>query len=188
MRYYNFALPLLAISACNVCESGSKWRIAVAAPMCVLIVYAAGAGISPYVLGLVDNPELYGIAIKPARLAVVSGLSLLALIAWTQSQQLGFKFFLYAFWPVTIAISAYQVNAALRTHLMTATVYDKAGIFSRQILSPTDLSKTVVVGTEVGHLYRTLFFIDHAEASIDVIPLGATYELNSLPTEKNGLF
>jgi phosphoglycerol transferase len=67
---------------------------------------------------------------------------------------------------------------------LSQDVYDKAGIFTKQYLANEDLSKTVIVGSEAGGLFRSLYYLDNAKASLEIIQRGADYDLAKLPAGK----
>lgn len=69
-------------------------------------------------------------------------------------------------------------------HKIKQDVYDKAGIFVKQYLTNEDLSRVVIVGSEPGWLYRSLFYLDNPKASLEIIQRGSDYDLAKLPDGK----
>jgi len=188
MRYYDFAFPLLLIVVASQLSFKSisdklHWRFLTALPIGVAILYATYTKMVPFVPSLIDNPELRGFTFNSAIFYILSGISFISLVLWVHKFQLGAKIFIYIFMPLTVLFSTFFVNQELRQRI-TPDVFEKAGIFTRQYLPSTELSKVLVVGSDTAGLFRTLFYIDNPQASLETFPSGFTYDLQSLPTDK----
>lgn len=188
MRYYNFALPLLLVVAASQLSLDStvntlKSKAAAAAVIGLLIMYAIYMHFDSYKLGFFDSPELRGFTYNPTVFYCLSGISFLALALWVYTARLGAKIFVYFFMPLTVTFSSFYVNQELR-QLLGPNVYDKAGIFTKHYLSNEELSKLVIVGSEAGGLFRSLFYLDNPQASLETIPEGSVYDSSKLPAGK----
>ena len=188
MRYYNFALPLLLVIAASQLSSESnvgilKWRALAAFPIGAAILYAVYTHLSPYTPSLVDSPELRGFTAKSTVFYVLSGTSFFSLALWVYEVRMGAKSFIFFFVPLAVVFSTVYVNQELRNRLIP-DVYDKAGIFTKQYLPNEDLSKVVVVGSDLAELFRSLFYLDNPNASLDAISNGAAIDLSKLPSGK----
>jgi phosphoglycerol transferase len=188
MRYYNFMLPLLLIIATSQLSlepiNGTlKWRAIAAFPIGATILYAVYTHLMPYTPSLVDSPELRGFTSNSTVFHVLSGISFVALAVWGYDARAGAKFFIYLFMPLSVFFSTTYVNQELRQRLIP-DVYDKAGIFAKQHLSNEEISKLLIVGSDLSGLFRSLFYLDSTQASFEVIPEGTSYELSKIPVGK----
>jgi phosphoglycerol transferase len=195
MRYYNFALPLLLVITASQLSlepktSMLRWRAITAFPIGVAILYAIYTRLAPYTPNFVDNPELRGFTFDPIVFYVLSGISSFVLVLWVYSAQASAKTFIYFFMPLAVAFSTFYVNQELRLRLVP-DVFDKAGIFTKQYLSNEELSKLVIVGSEPGGLFRSLFYLadksripNNPQASFETIPKGINYDSAKIPAGK----
>jgi len=188
MRYYNFAFPLLFLIcasqlSADAIATSTRSRAIVGVPIGAAILYAAYTHLTPYTPSLVDSPEVRGITIEKAAFYFLSGASLFSLASWVHAERTGARIFLYIFLPLAVAISSVHVNKEL-TQRLVPDRFDKAGIFARQYLSSEDLARTVVVGSEPGGLFRSLYYLDNPSASLQTIPPGSAYDLSELPAGK----
>lgn len=188
LRYYNFAFPLLLIIAASqlsleLVTGKTRWRAIIAFPIGIAILYAVYTRMAPFWPNMIDSPELRGfIRIKYA-FYVLGGFSFISLALWVFSVRTGTKVFLFLFMPLAVAYSTHNVNMDLRARLIP-DVYDIAGIFTKQYLSDEDRSKLVVVGSDRLRIYRSLFYLDNPQSSLETIPEGSSYNLSNLPTGK----
>jgi phosphoglycerol transferase len=83
-----------------------------------------------------------------------------------------------------IVSSTFSTSLMLRSWRGATDTYDKAGLFTKQYLSKEEVSKVVVVGSEIGSLFRSLFYLDNPNSTLASIPEGSTYDLSNLPTGK----
>jgi phosphoglycerol transferase len=188
MRYYNFALPLLLVIAASqlsleLTTSMCRWRAVAAFPIGVAILYGIYTHLAPYTPAVVDSPELRGFTFNSSVFYVLSGISFVALALWVYAAQAGAKMFVYLLMPLAVAFSTFFVNKELRQRLVP-DVFDKAGIFTKQYLSNDDLSKVVIVGSDLSGLFRSLFYVDNPKSSLETIPKGSSYDLSKLPAGK----
>jgi phosphoglycerol transferase len=84
---------------------------------------------------------------------------------------------------LAVAFSSFYVNKELRQRLVP-DVFDKAGIFTKRYLSNEDLSKLVIVGSDLSGLFRSLFYVDNPKSSLETIPKGSSYDLSKLAAGK----
>ncbi len=188
MRYYNFALPLLlVIAASQLCLestiSARKWRAIASVPTGVAILCAIYTHLVPYTPSFIDNPELRGFTYNSTVFYVLSGISFVTLALWVYEARAGAKMFLYLFMPLAVAFSTFYVNRELRQRLVP-DVFDKAGIVTKQYLSNEDLSKLVIVGSDLAGLLRSLFYLDNPKSSFEMILKGSGYDFSKLPAGK----
>lgn len=188
MRYYNFALPLFLLivapqASDRATVSTLGRRAIVGLPIMMVILYSAYTQFSPYMPSIVDGPELRGFTFSSNVFYILAALSFSSVALWTYSTGSGAKVFLYLFMPVAVAFSTFFVNQQLRQRLLP-DVFDKAGIFTKQYLGHEEISKVVVVGSDLGGLFRSLFYLDNSHATLEAIPRGATYDPATLAEGK----
>jgi phosphoglycerol transferase len=188
MRYYNFAFPLLLIIAGAQLSMPSiaatrKWRILVALPIGLAIIYAVCTRLAPYTPFYIDSPELRGFTAQSTVFSILSILSFFALALWVYSTRAGASVFVYAFMPLAVLFSGVYVDRDIRFRLVP-DVFDKAGICTRMYLSKEDASKVVVVGSELAGLYKSLFHLDNPKATLQVISKGGECDGAKLPADK----
>lgn len=190
MRHCNFSFPLfLIISASQLYLKPSsdkrKWRIIIGLMISAPLLYAIYTHMHSYSPNFVDCPELYFFTSHgPVIFYTLGMLSFFSLILWIYSAKMGVKFFLYIFVPITICLSVFYFSKVLLKSHAVPVVCDKAGIFVRQYLAPEDFSKILVIGSDEGELSRVLFHLNNAQASMEIIPKGATYNLSKLTSGK----
>lgn len=188
MRYYNFALPLLYIVVAGVFSKAitinRNARYLAGTLVVILGIVAIWSNLAPYTPSFIDSPEIRGLHVDRIYFLVVGGFLISALALWLVSQRNGLRLYLYLALPLFVAVSTFHVGSEQRNRLVQ-DVYDKAGIFTRQYLADEDLSKTVIVGSEAGGLFRSLYYLDNAKASLEIIQRGADYDLTKLPTGKD---
>lgn len=188
MRYYNFALPLLYIVAAGVFSKaitiGGNARYFFGTVVAILGVFAVWTDLAPYTPSFIDSPEIRGLHVDHLYFLLVGGLLISALALWLVSQHYGLRLYLYIALPFFVAVSSFHVWSEQNNRLVQ-DVYDKAGIFTKQYLSNEDLSKTVIVGSDAAGLFRSLYYLDNAKASFEIIPRDVDYDLQKLPTGKD---
>lgn len=188
LRYYNFALPLFYIVAAGALSTTIKInkniRYLAGAIVTICGVYAVWTNLVPYTPSHVDSPEIRGLHVDHVYFLVIGGFLISSLALWLVSQRNGLRLYLYLALPLFVAVSTFHVGSEQRNRL-EQDVYDKAGIFTKQYLADEDLSKTVILGSEAGGLFRSLYYLDNANASLEIIQRGADYDLTKLPTGKD---
>jgi len=188
MRYYNFAFPLLAIVAASQFSNfqlRESWRrrVIVGLTVAAVIIYALITRMRPFLPSYVDSPELRGITHKVATFYFVGGLSLLLTFFWMIRPKLSAKLFVYLYIPVMVILSSYSVNKELRYRL-TANVFDRAGFFVQQYLPSNERARVLIVGSNLGGMFQSLFYLDNPGAALEEIPEGAAFDLTKLPADK----
>lgn len=191
MRYYNFALPLLPILAGGLLANkdypvSKSIRYLLGCVVGATALYALYTNMVPYIASHVDNPELRGLHYNTFLFRLTSGLSIAALMIWILLGRSGIKLYMYVAMPLAVVVSAFNITQEQRQRL-TADTYDKAGRFAADYLLKEELGKVVVAGTAPAGLFRTLFYLDHSNATIKVLSEGAPYNLNELPSGKEWL-
>lgn len=187
MRYYNFALPLFYLVAAGalstVTDVKRSVRYILSGIFAAMGVLAVWSNLTPYTPSHIDSPEIRGLHVDHLYFQVVGGLLISAVALWIVSQRNGLRLYLYFALPLFVVISTYHVGLELNNRL-SQDVYDKAGIFTKQYLANEELSKTFIVGSEAGGLFRSLYYLDNAKASLEIIQSGADYDLAKLPAGK----
>ena len=188
MRYYNFAFPLLLLVVAsqlslNAITASFKFRAIIGLPIGAAICYATYTQLAPYTPNFVDSPELRGFTFNSSVFYMLSGVSVFSIALWVYAARSGAQVFLYFYMPLAICFSTFYINQELRQRLIP-DVFDKAGIFTKQYLPNEDISKVVIIGSELAGLFRSLSYLDNPKASLDVISKGAAYDLSKLPADK----
>ena len=188
MRYYNFALPLLYVVAGGALNINAKslapTRWIVGGFFILMAGYAIHTNLAPYTLGYVDSPEIWGLHIDEFYFKSIGSLLLLVLVIFLINQRKGLQLYLYLALPLFLIISLYQVDREQSGRLIPDT-YDKAGMFTKHYLPNTDMSKLIVVGSKLGELYRTLYYLDSPVASFELINKDSIYDLRKRPDNKD---
>lgn len=188
MRYYNFALPLFYIVAAGASfetiEANRNVRYCVGVMVAILGVGAIWTNLAPYTPNYVDSPEIRGLHLDLSYFHVIGSLFIVAIGLWLFSRRKGIQFYLYVVLPFFVCVSAYHVWLELDGRLKQ-DVYDKAGIFVKQYLTSEDLSRTVVMGSEAVGLFKSLYYIDNAKASSEILERDADLDLSKLPPDKD---
>lgn len=185
MRYYDFCLPLLLIYiASRLSTAGAPNRpilkSIIGLPAASLALYATYYHLAPYTPSFVDSPDLGGFLLNPVAFTILGIGSTLGLLLWIYNDQIGIKFYLYIFIPTSIILSnIYIVDMAQNSQ--TPNNFDKAAIFTKQVLSKEELSRTLVVGSDESGLFRALFHMDNPSTSLKLISKQSTYNIASLP-------
>ncbi len=186
LRYYNFALPLLFIVAAGEWATARRSKLYVTLPVGVavggLALYSLWALRKQYAPNAIDSPELQAAFFNIGVLHMIAGLGIAALAVWVLNRRRGAGLFLFVVLPVTLLSLANFANAGLRRHLYP-DVYESAGQAVHSTLSRQERSKLAVVGADEVELYKSLFQIDSAEATMVIVPEGATLEMSALPAQ-----
>lgn len=189
MRYYDFMLPMLFIAAGSQLDRvhGAPlkyWRLATALIVLMTVVYAALTHMQPFTPSYIDGPELRGYIMSSKWFMVLAGMSAFAVFLWYKSASSGAIFFMFAYLPLSIAISTVYNNAEVRQR-MDIDAYDKAGLFAKSYLPPAELSKLVVIGESVASTLRALVYVDDMAASRDLsYTAGVPYTAAQTPADK----
>lgn len=188
MRYYNFALPLLYVVAAGAIAANvqtGRWaRYGLGAALIAVILYASATRLAPYVPNFVDSPEISGLQVDRLHFAIAACALMLTSASWMRAGGRGLRAYLYVALPLLVVISSYHISLRVMANRLTPDVYDTAGILVKRYLAPEDISKVVVVGADPGGLYRVLFHLDNAGASLDVVASDATYDLAKAPPDR----
>jgi len=190
MRYYNFALPLFYVVAAGALnfktDERKPLRYTLGALFAFLCIYAVWTNLSPFTPNIIDSPEIRGLHWNYLYFLIVSALFLTALMLLTFQWHRGIKFYLFIALPMFVIGATRSIDRE-QNQRFKQDLYDKAGIFTKNYLSHDDISKLVVVGSELGANFRTLYYLDNATASMQYIQDGADYDLSKLPADKEWL-
>jgi phosphoglycerol transferase len=171
MRYYNYLFPLFLIIAADRmirtdAAAFSTFRICIAIPVVLIILYAMVRNLDGFVPSFIDSPDLYGIFRYRGVFLLLGFLSVLAIVLWTWSSAAGARAFCFVAAPLCAGISWYVVYSHDLRWRIHSDVYDRAGLFARNYLSGGIRDSVVVVGSDAPGLYRAVFHIDSLNASI----------------------
>lgn len=185
MRYYDFAFALLWIVVASRLASpdtanARKWRILLGVLIALPMLYAIYTQMRPYEPNIIDSPELRGLTYNSATFYLTSATALIALCAWVWSARLGAHLFIYCAMPLGVVISNLWVTLEQRAHLIP-DVYDQAGTFARQYLSPEDRGQVVVVGSDMGGMLKATFYLDNADITHLQVAEDNHYDFQGLP-------
>jgi phosphoglycerol transferase len=185
MRYYNFMFPLFLIIAAIEASSEvevreNSWRRWMAAvPLGLLSVWGLGTLRKVYSPNVIDSPELRGFIFNAKAGSVVIVVGIISLMIWAARTRLGAMVYVCVFLPMALGMSSYYTTKELRQRLVP-DVYDDAGMFTRLYVGD-DASKLVIAGANVAGLFRVLFHVDNARASIVQLPPGGPLEWSKMP-------
>lgn len=190
MRYYSFTFPLLLMVAAELMAKTSthstRYRALVPAVIFGgLAILAAMKLLHFYTPGFVDGAEIRGLTTNHSIFmgAVVAGV--LTLAAWVWDIRVGVKLFLFVVAPSIAICSGYYVNVELRQRMVPDS-YAEAGIFAKQYIGRNS-ERTIVVGADHSSLYRTLFYLDSANATSLVVPADGQIANASIPADAKWL-
>ena len=189
MRYYDFMLPLLFIAAGSqinaVNPAQLKYgRLTVVVVLLATIGYAAVTHMHPFTMSFVDNPELRGYTLNSKWFVILAGLSAFSLLLWYKSVSSGAIFFMFVYLPMSVAVSTFNNNSEVRQR-MVPDAYDRAGLFAKSYLPPSELPKLLVVGENAASILKALFYVEDMNAGPDLsyVP-GVPYTAAQSPTDK----
>lgn len=185
IRYYNFALPLFYMIVAGFISSGERtlnqWLHYAVAPFIALAsALAFFSDLAPFTPTSTDSPEIFGLHHNPVIFHWVAGLLLLSSLIWMVRQSLGIRLYFYLALPLMVVFSYVQVIEAQR-HRLVEDAFDRAGISAKRHLSSEELSKTLVVGSDMGGLYRVLFYLDNIHVKFKPFAPGEAIDLTELP-------
>lgn len=168
MRYYSFAFPLLLMVAAYGLQSSGlfslRQRLSVGIPIAALALLALYTRMAPYKTSFADNPLLHGVNHDSWGFYGLGGLAALTLILWILREHWGRRYFLFGVVPALFLSASLVVSQELRQRIHS-NEYDRAGLVTKQLLSPADRDGLVAVGPEPGNLLRALFYLDSASAT-----------------------
>jgi phosphoglycerol transferase len=183
MRYYNFALPLLAIFAATQLSAtaggGRGPRLAAALPCAALLLYGLFGLLPEFTPSYVDSPELRGLTAQPLLLRAVALLGLAALAAWVWRARAGAQVFLFLCLPL-LAIGAGRAIDGDVAQSRNPDVWNLAGLYAHAHLTPAQRAGMTLVGADPAGLYKAKFHIDSNGPTLMPLPPGAVIDLNAL--------
>jgi phosphoglycerol transferase len=189
-RYYDFALPLLfMVAACIVSsplELGPRGRFIYAALTVLALALAVNSHMRGYRFGVLDGPFIWAVSVYPFAMTLLGLLMILLMVFWTKKPSLAFRGFLYVLLPAIALFSAVLISREFYSQ-QSASIYDRAGIYARSVLSGADLAALTVICAEPGGSFRALFYVDDARANFVTVPEGQAFSPSSLSNEKKWL-
>lgn len=209
LRYYDFTFPLLAMVAASPAlafRSALTLRAGVVLACAALLLYAMFAIIPDYSLSFVDGPEIFGLANPlpddalpwPHRLRTwlptlshdmrlfTVIMQAFALGVWLWRPQWARRVFVWLLLP-GFALSASLVSDNLLDNAREANVFDRAGRFVAQALTPQQRGQLALAGDSQAGLTRMQFHADSATASTIELAPDAPFALSQLPARKQFL-
>lgn len=191
MRYYNFSLPLLYIIAAGaIHQYDQKIKKHVhyifGFIITAIALYAFLNNIAPYTPNLIDSPEIRGLHANSFAFKFIGGILLSTLITAVFFKSTAIKIYIYFTLPVLIATSSYYITSDQNAH-KTPDIYTRAGIFTKNHLPDEDLSKIIVIGSDLGGLYKSLFHIDNPDATLEALAKNKKYDFSNIPEDKEWL-
>lgn len=186
MRYYDFMLPLLFIAAgAQLSRADSQGfnvgKALVAVGVLLALVYAAVTRMQPFILSYIDGPEMRGYALNTQWFTVLSVLSGLSVLLWLKSARLGSLAFVFAYLPLSVAVSTAYNNAEVRQR-MSIDAYDKAGLFAKDYIAPAERTRLVVIGDNIAATMRSLVYIGTGRDARDLSYVsGSVYSASQTP-------
>ncbi|EPL9726677.1 TPA: hypothetical protein QEM76_005129 [Pseudomonas putida] len=188
MRYYDFAFGLLLILVLAQThfpvEIPRKWRVLLALCVGLPALYAMYSYMLPYTPYYTDGPELRGFVEKKKIFYILGSLSLLCIGLWVFSTKAAQRAFLYLFMPLAVLLTSLNATQMQR-HALVPDAADRAGEFARQYLSEEERGRVLIVNTDLGAAYRSLFYMDNAHTSVREIAPEVPFNMQDLPPSKD---
>ncbi len=187
-RYYNFALPLLMVFAAAAWQAPQvdkrQWpRLLVGALLLVLIWHARAHLLHRFAPGIIDSPDLLAVSYKRSIFNVVTGLALLASLAWMVRPLLGLRLFVLLALPLATLGGSLNINKYVR-YTIWPDHYSKAGLFARHYLDRGETDQLVIVANDIGGLHRTRFFVENPNSAFMQVQPGQQPDWSQLPGDK----
>jgi phosphoglycerol transferase len=191
-RYYNFAFPLLYIlvAACaSSVQLASLLRVkkSIFLPALFLVITAAIAlglfsQMRPFEPTSIDSPELRGFISKYYIAILLSVVSLLLMVGSLKFFKASARLFLILLAPALLVLSSLVVNKNMWERTQP-DLYDRAGLVIKNYLSPSEISKLIVVSDNHIELTRTMFYLNNA--MVQPLRLNEKSEFTSKHLPKN---
>ena len=186
MRHYNFALPLLYITAVGSYRNSNvlqKTPRILSIIIAFSFIYAVYTRLKPYELGICDCPDISAIARNPKVFMIVSVVLIIPLVIWFFSNTKGILLYLYLSIPIyTLATAIYALKEQ-RTN-MTPNLYAQAGMFAKYFITEGDSDRLHIIGSDLAGLFHSLFLIDNKDTSFEVVPENKVYNVCDMPSGK----
>lgn len=191
LRYYDFTFPLLMIAGVAVAGHGARaslrTRALLAAPLALLIGFAAARLLPAFQTSAIDSPELFGLtAWGPSSLYVVAALSLALIALWVLQPRRAAPFYLLALLPLT-TLAGEAVYHRLLQNMQQPGEYDKAGRFARGYLDAAERDQLSIAGSDLGGLMRAQFHLDSARSATIELQPDAPFDLTQTPARQRWL-
>jgi phosphoglycerol transferase len=185
MRYYHFALPLLLILAgaqLMPSRPGPGWRhkLAVGAPLLLLMAAAYVTVPAAYTANHIDSPTLFGMSGDDTGFPLLAALGALSVLAWIARGRWGARLFMFGYLPALLVVGGNLVNTHAR-YAQRADAYVKAGLFAHQYLNDKEAAHLTVVGSDIISLYKTRYFLDNVGTEVLQLAPGQAVDRAKLP-------
>jgi phosphoglycerol transferase len=194
MRYYDFALPLLAMIAAGEMRSSPRagaWKAVLRGGAALLVAAIAAIGAwklrVAYSPALVDSPGLRGISGDPRLFALFAGLGLLCVAGWAFKPRAGAAAHVYLFLPASALVAGWLLYVEVRADYGRKNAYDLAGAYAHSYLPGPARSGLLVTGSDHSGVLRALFHVDDANARSLHVPEGAPVQLAKVPADRRWL-
>ena len=180
-RYYDFAFPLfLIITAAFIGNANLAFVPRFRSRVIVTVVVVSGIvgavlSMNAYTPFFFDDPELAWARVWP-RLVLFLGIFAVALLAcWLVSVRVGAQGFLFVFFPLVAALAGFS---GTRDSLLgyRGNAYDLGPLVTKHLINPECRGRGVVVGEELGALFRALFHLDSQTDQFLQVAAGARIE------------
>ena len=170
-RYYNFAFPLMYILVAACASSVQlttllrpKKSIFLSVLFLAIITVMAWGLFSqmrPYEPTSIDSPELRGFISKNYIALLLSAVALLLMVGSLKFFKASARLFIIVLAPALLLLSSLVVNKNMWERAKP-DLYDRAGLVIKNYLSPSEISKLIVVSDNYIELTRTMFYLDNA--------------------------
>lgn len=180
MRYYYFIFPLLIVLAAgemvNDRESSGSIIVTVVAVAALAASYVAySSKVQPFISNFFDSPDVRAYLVSRYLGVYLFAGSAVTILIYLIHRQVAAILYLVAYLPLATLGSAYVIQHDLRT-LTSLDSNDKAGLFAKQLLSPHEIDRLLVVGSDLGAVFRTMFYLDRPK--VEFRTLGSSEYLN----------
>jgi phosphoglycerol transferase len=188
LRYYDFLFPLLFIvvgaAARQIGDVGDKYKFKV---VCIggtslISAYAVVTGLSGYLPGIADSPELRAFTYNPYVYSILGSLGIICAIMALFRLRTGVALYIWFFLPLTMVLSGHFTNKEMRLRLVP-DAYDQAGQFVQRYLG-SDVAKLVIVAPELSSIFRAHFYMSSQQTEFINLPNHSRIDPDSLPANK----
>jgi phosphoglycerol transferase len=191
LRYYNFLFPLLfiivGVAVRQIVDIGDnyKFKVVCIGGTALISAYAIGTGLSGYLPGIADSPELRAFTYNPYVYFVLGALGILCSIIAMFRLRAGAALYVWLFLPLTMVLSGHFTNKEMRLRLVP-DAYDEAGQFVQRYLG-SDVAKLVIVAPELSNIFRAHFYMRSQQTTFINLPSHSRIDPESIPENKEWL-
>lgn len=181
-RYFNFAFPLLLITAAGELRAPARSPLVRWLAGGVMVIAAACAIrflLPTYTPAMVDSPELRGLTVNPTVFLIAGIAGMLTTLTWAIRPRLGAAAFVFVLAPAAALTTTTLVGAEVRQR-QVPDVYENASQFAKRYLR-SDVKRLVVIAPHPAPLLRALFHLDNAHVASIQKEEGARVNRSELP-------